>query len=783
MFYSTQILAKKGPLGTIWIAAHLDRRLKRAQVFETNITDSVGALRGEESASVFFFKRAFWMRLSFFGGAFHACARIALLGHTATRPARLSLVVLVPVCGVVVVVGAWKTLAGHVVSSPLPMLALAPLPSRRALSTLHLDSIINPEAPLALRLSGQLLLGVVKIYSRKVRGRRRRRTCSLDLDLDLLISLAFSSFLSPCQVGYLFQDCNDALVKIEQAFHPGDVDMPADGDTALIATITLGEGRESDNSSAYANAALAAAGAGLDPLLASLPGGRAGGLSLEALQASLSMGGGGGGTAMFSLTGGGDSSFLLAEDVSTLLPSSGALGGGGGYGGGTYATHRPSFGGGGSLLLDDDRFDAGGADAAAALGGEGPEALRAAPAGLGGGGAGGGLFGAPPPGATTPGSAGVAKPLGEDEVMEAPPDFGGGGDDDDSDDGGGGGFGGGWEEEGGAALPGVPLSPAAGLAASRGRRLKRPRLDIDPATRLPATQLAGSAIRALLVDSSPLLRDRGAEGLASLLAAAAAGGLGGGCAAAVSGLTLAAHAASRAARRGGGGGPGLLALPIFAPYMAAELFEAVVRGAPASVGGPAGARRGRVTGAEDGGGPLPPVPSSPSLGGGGGDAGALPPLQEYSDDDDGGGGAWGGGGESDEDDLGMVFPPGDAGGGPPPTPGVMGEAPSDDDEGGEDAAPPPDAATASQASFTRRTRFVLGRLQAEFRPAGAPPSAPPASVSLAALTAGAPRLEAARWFFETLVLKTRGFVDTEQAVAYGDIQISARTPALRKGVA
>lgn len=45
MFYSTQILAKKGPLGTIWIAAHLDRRLKRSQVFEANIASSVGELR------------------------------------------------------------------------------------------------------------------------------------------------------------------------------------------------------------------------------------------------------------------------------------------------------------------------------------------------------------------------------------------------------------------------------------------------------------------------------------------------------------------------------------------------------------------------------------------------------------------------------------------------------------------------------------------------------------------------------------------------------------------
>ena len=46
------------------------------------------------------------------------------------------------------------------------------------------DSIINPEAPLALRLSGQLLLGVVRIYHRKV--------------------------------VYLFQDCNEAVTKIQQ---------------------------------------------------------------------------------------------------------------------------------------------------------------------------------------------------------------------------------------------------------------------------------------------------------------------------------------------------------------------------------------------------------------------------------------------------------------------------------------------------------------------------------------------------------------------------------------
>ena len=72
MFYSTQILAKKGPLGLVWIAAHLDGRLKRQQISGASIGESV-------------------------------------------------------------------------------------------------DTLLHPEAPLALRLSGQLLLGVVRIYQRKVR--------------------------------------------------------------------------------------------------------------------------------------------------------------------------------------------------------------------------------------------------------------------------------------------------------------------------------------------------------------------------------------------------------------------------------------------------------------------------------------------------------------------------------------------------------------------------------------------------------------------------------------
>lgn len=43
MFYSTQILSRKGPLATIWIASHLNTRLKRAQVVDTSIAGSVGA--------------------------------------------------------------------------------------------------------------------------------------------------------------------------------------------------------------------------------------------------------------------------------------------------------------------------------------------------------------------------------------------------------------------------------------------------------------------------------------------------------------------------------------------------------------------------------------------------------------------------------------------------------------------------------------------------------------------------------------------------------------------
>eukprot|EP00752_Nemacystus_decipiens_P012358 g10955.t1 len=108
MFYSQIILAKKGPLGKIWIAAHWDKKLNKAQIFQTNINTSV-------------------------------------------------------------------------------------------------ENILQPTVPLALRMSGHLLLGLVRIYSRKVK--------------------------------YLMTDASEALVKIQMAFRPGATDMPAGATVAAPGAI------------------------------------------------------------------------------------------------------------------------------------------------------------------------------------------------------------------------------------------------------------------------------------------------------------------------------------------------------------------------------------------------------------------------------------------------------------------------------------------------------------------------------------------------------------------
>ncbi|KAI0705062.1 Rec8 like protein-domain-containing protein [Cerioporus squamosus] len=70
------------------------------------------------------------------------------------------------------------------------------------------DAIMHQEIEvMALRLSGQLLLGVVRIYSRKAK--------------------------------YLLDDCNEALLKIKMAFRPGVVDMTEDQLAVNQNAITL----------------------------------------------------------------------------------------------------------------------------------------------------------------------------------------------------------------------------------------------------------------------------------------------------------------------------------------------------------------------------------------------------------------------------------------------------------------------------------------------------------------------------------------------------------------
>ena len=42
MFYSENVLTRKGPLANIWLAAHWDRKLTKSQIVQTNIQTSVG---------------------------------------------------------------------------------------------------------------------------------------------------------------------------------------------------------------------------------------------------------------------------------------------------------------------------------------------------------------------------------------------------------------------------------------------------------------------------------------------------------------------------------------------------------------------------------------------------------------------------------------------------------------------------------------------------------------------------------------------------------------------
>ncbi|KAL1744646.1 Rec8 like protein-domain-containing protein [Schizophyllum fasciatum] len=111
MFYHEDILSRRGPLGKVWLAAHMERKLSKTQTLQTDIGESVEAIMHQEIEVM------------------------------------------------------------------------------------------------ALRLSGQLLLGVVRIYSRKAK--------------------------------YLLDDCNEALLKIKMAFRPGAVDMTEGELTVNRNAITL----------------------------------------------------------------------------------------------------------------------------------------------------------------------------------------------------------------------------------------------------------------------------------------------------------------------------------------------------------------------------------------------------------------------------------------------------------------------------------------------------------------------------------------------------------------
>ncbi|CAK0784792.1 hypothetical protein CVIRNUC_007996 [Coccomyxa viridis] len=577
MFYSTQILAKKGPLGTIWIAAHLDRRLKRHQVFEANIAISV-------------------------------------------------------------------------------------------------DTIINPEAPLALRLSGQLLLGVVKVYSKKV--------------------------------GYLFQDCNDALVKVKQAFKP-EVDLPKDGTIAAHAAITL-------------------------PVNFN---------SVDFLSAGFDQDDDFGGDAVVPLKMGKRDSFLLADDISLLLGSQSSLDG-------------------------EERFEVSGDEMERHLSlslGE-PEQLRramtpASEANLYVGDATPGSFGEgdeqmeAPPDDMFPQLDSAARPpsVQEDDMhvdtsFEAPipDDLGGNLDDllpDTAENQG--------QEEN--------LRPAA-QRARKGERKKRVQLDVGPDHR-PATQLDGQSIRALLKDRAPLLRPR--QALAERPIAA---------------QRFQFDANDLAVEDGG---ESLLMQPLLTglPPALRGLCMPPAEASPAAKG-----RKSRAaaeaeaqpdhieaTPAQHDGCDAPDTFEAP---------GDMPdaPMDDYY--------------EAAEPIEGFDYPENGAaamddmqdGAGSPVRSTIRAkpqELPGDSVEdlgaleGGQEAQ------GADANAFTARTTHVAARLKAEF---GATPghkkrrlqsgaAAGGASISLDGMVEGRTRVDACRWFFEVLVLKSRDYVELEQPKPYGDISI------------
>ncbi|XP_068930076.1 double-strand-break repair protein rad21-like protein 1 [Petaurus breviceps papuanus] len=112
MFYTHLLMSKRGPLAKIWLAAHWEKKLTKAHIFECNLEATI-------------------------------------------------------------------------------------------------EKILSPKVKIALRTSGHLLLGVVRIYHRKAK--------------------------------YLLADCNEAFIKMKMTFRPGLVDLPEENFEAAYNSITLPE--------------------------------------------------------------------------------------------------------------------------------------------------------------------------------------------------------------------------------------------------------------------------------------------------------------------------------------------------------------------------------------------------------------------------------------------------------------------------------------------------------------------------------------------------------------
>ncbi|XP_042639547.1 double-strand-break repair protein rad21-like protein 1 [Orycteropus afer afer] len=112
MFYTHVLMSKRGPLAKIWLAAHWEKKLTKAHIFECNLEITI-------------------------------------------------------------------------------------------------EKILSPKVKIALRTSGHLLLGVVRIYNRKAK--------------------------------YLLADCSEAFLKMKMTFRPGLVDLPKENFEAAYSAITLPE--------------------------------------------------------------------------------------------------------------------------------------------------------------------------------------------------------------------------------------------------------------------------------------------------------------------------------------------------------------------------------------------------------------------------------------------------------------------------------------------------------------------------------------------------------------